>query len=175
MRKNGALFWVRIVSLETQLDGRFGYFLFFLGRRKGESEAQGGEGIGSLLKIPGGGGGSRRGARGSGGCLRRIGIWGGGAKYFFRRRNVHQDKKIEEFHLHEELNMLLATYHGARGMMFGRLLGTKIVLSGKNLGHGKQQIFTESWGQGFRIESSFFSLEDTPPIQKQEGLLRTPS
>ena len=37
-----------------------------------------------LLKIPGGGGVSRRGARGSGGCLRRIGDWG--------RRNVHQGR-----------------------------------------------------------------------------------
>ena len=75
------------------LGGRFGYFLFFLcsGRVKGGFEAQGGEGIGFLLKIPGGGW-FQEGREGVG----RVSAanWGfgggGGLNIFFRRRNVHQ-------------------------------------------------------------------------------------
>ena len=44
----------------------------------------GGRGIHFLLKIPGGGGrGVSGGAEGPGGCLRRIGEFGGGAKFIF--------------------------------------------------------------------------------------------
>ena len=53
------------------------FYFFLLGEGgKGESEAPG---VDFLLKIPGGGGVSRRGgAEGPGGCLQRIGEWGGG-------------------------------------------------------------------------------------------------
>ena len=77
-----------------KLGGRFRYFLFFFcsGRGKGESEAPGRGGsifFGNSQEgggCPGGGG-----AEGPGRCLRRIGeFFGGGAKYFFRGRNVHQ-------------------------------------------------------------------------------------
>ena len=60
------------------------------GRGKGARGDREG-GFGSLLKIPGAGGGSPKGGgEGPGGCLRRI--WGGGrAKFFFfSGRNVSQ-------------------------------------------------------------------------------------
>ena len=68
------------------LGGRFGYFLFFL-LGEGEGGVRGARrgvgGIGSLLKIPGGGGVFQE-QEGPGGCLRRIGdFWGGGANIFF--------------------------------------------------------------------------------------------
>ena len=47
-----------------------------------ESEVSGGGGGRFLLKIPGG-------PEGPGGCLRLGFLGGGGAKYFFRGRNVH--------------------------------------------------------------------------------------
>ena len=62
----------------------FRYFFFCSGRGKGESEAPGGGGCRFLLKP---GGFSRRGgAEGPGGCLQRIGEFGGGwGKMFFSR------------------------------------------------------------------------------------------
>ena len=61
------------------LGGRFGNFLYFLllGEGTGESEAKGLGGVGSSLKIPGGGGFPGRAER-PGGCLRRTGEFGGG-------------------------------------------------------------------------------------------------
>ena len=58
-------------------------FYFFCPGRKGEVRGAGRRG--ALLKIPGGGGVSRRRAEGPGGSLRQIGEFGegGGAKYFF--------------------------------------------------------------------------------------------
>ena len=71
--------------------GRFGYLPPAWG---GEGGARGAGGGGIRFFIPGGGrfrGGG--GAEGPGGCLRRIGEFflGGGPKFFFRARNVHQD------------------------------------------------------------------------------------
>ena len=57
------------------------FYFFWSGRGKGESEALGGGGVGFFIENPKGGGGvSRRGAEGPGGCVRRIGdfFWGGG-------------------------------------------------------------------------------------------------
>ena len=75
------------------LGGRFGYFFFCSGERKGESEAPGGgRGNDFLLKIPGGGvswPGGGGGARGWQGACGEFG-GGGGAKYFFWGRNSPQ-------------------------------------------------------------------------------------
>ena len=83
-----------LIPAEPLLGGRFGYFLFFSarGRGRGSPRAPGGGGGGiSFSANPTRGGGSPGGAEGSGGCLRRIGDFGrGGAKYFFRGRNVRQ-------------------------------------------------------------------------------------
>ena len=50
------------------------FYVFPFGWGKGESDAPRGEGVRFLLKITGGGGGvSRGGAEGLGGCLQRIG------------------------------------------------------------------------------------------------------
>ena len=61
------------------MDGSDIFYFLCSGRGKGEFEALGGEGGRFLLKIAGGGG-SRGGrwAEGAGGCLRRIGEFGGG-------------------------------------------------------------------------------------------------
>ena len=77
------------------LGGRFGYFLFFSARGGGRGSPRRREGVGGrfLLKIPGAGGVSGGGGpEGPGGCLRRIGDFGGGGdlNIFFRGRNVHQ-------------------------------------------------------------------------------------
>ena len=76
------------------LGGRFGYFLFFFSARgggRGSPRPPGGGVAEFLLKIPEGGGVSRRRGRGAGRCLQRIGdFWGGGLNIFFRGRNVHQ-------------------------------------------------------------------------------------
>ena len=69
------------------------FYFFCSGRGKGESEAPGGGGgIGFLLKIPRGGGISRRG-RGREGVCGELGYFGGGGglNIFFRARNVHQE------------------------------------------------------------------------------------
>ena len=57
-------------------------------------------GIGLLLKIRGGGGGGGFQEGGGEGPRGREGVWselgfffGGGPKYFFRARNVHQEKR----------------------------------------------------------------------------------
>ena len=65
------------------------YFSIFSGRGKGESEAREG-GVDFLLKIPGAGSPGRRGAEGPRGVCGELGNLGGGVKYFFRGRNVHQ-------------------------------------------------------------------------------------
>ena len=78
-----------------QLGGRFDIFYFFLlGEAEGGVRGAGsGGGIDFLLKIPGGGVSRRGGAEGPGGWLQRI--WElGGAKYFFRGRNIHQVKHL---------------------------------------------------------------------------------
>ena len=60
------------------------FYFFCSGRGGVRSAGRGGGGIGFVLKIPGKGGGSRRGAEGPGGCLWRTGEFGGvGAKFFF--------------------------------------------------------------------------------------------
>ena len=60
------------------------YFSFLLGEGEGgvRGAKRGGEGR-FLLKIPGGGGGSRRGRGFPGGLFGAIGEFGGGSKYFF--------------------------------------------------------------------------------------------
>ena len=62
------------------LGGRFEYFLFFSAREgEGESEALGGgRGVRFLLKIPQGGGVSRRGRGREGVCGELGNFWGGG-------------------------------------------------------------------------------------------------
>ena len=71
----------------ANLGGRFGYFLFFCfcsGRAKGESEAPGGGRF--LIENPRLMGGFSSRPMGPGGCLRRVGEFGGGggeAKFFF--------------------------------------------------------------------------------------------
>ena len=67
------------------------YFFSARGGGRGSPRPPGGGGVDFLLKIPEGGGSpGGEGAEGPGGCLRRIGDFGGGgAKYFFRGRNVH--------------------------------------------------------------------------------------
>ena len=62
------------------------FFFFLLGEGERGVRGVGREGGGFLLKIPGGGGGSPGGggAEGPGGCLRRIGEFGGwGLNIFF--------------------------------------------------------------------------------------------
>ena len=83
------------VALLTYLVDASGIFYFFLlGEGEGGVRGDGrGGGIGFLLQIPGGGGVSGgRGGRGAGRVsAANWGIWGGGGpKYFFRGRNVHQ-------------------------------------------------------------------------------------
>ena len=70
---------------------RIFFNFFLLGEGEGGSPRRQ-EGIGFLLKIPGGGGCFRGGGEGPGGCARRIveSFWGGGLNIFFRGRNVHQ-------------------------------------------------------------------------------------
>ena len=64
-------------------------FLFF--SFGGVQGTRRGEGVGLLLKIPGGGVFQEEGGgEWPGGCLRGNSIWGGGAKYFLRGRNSHQ-------------------------------------------------------------------------------------
>ena len=76
------------------LGGRFGYFLFFLLR---EGKIGSGGGFVFLLKSQQEGGGAG-GAEGPGGCLRRIGEFGGGGvNIFFRGRNVHQATVAAKF------------------------------------------------------------------------------
>ena len=67
------------------LGGRFGYFLFFFGRGEGRGSPRrwGGGGFDFLLKIPGGGGSSRGGSEGPGGCCGELGNLGGGLNIFF--------------------------------------------------------------------------------------------
>ena len=67
------------------------YFFLFGEGEGGVRGRRGGEGGRFLLKIPGGGV-SRRGAEWPGGCLRQLGIFGGGGglNIFFRGRIVHQ-------------------------------------------------------------------------------------
>ena len=70
-------------------------FKFFSarGRGRGSPRRQEGWGIGSFAKIPGGGGGFPGGGAGAGRVsAANWGILGAGAKYFFRGRNVHQEK-----------------------------------------------------------------------------------
>ena len=70
---------------KKRLRGRFEYFYFFSarGRGRGSPRRQEGAGVGFLLKIPGGRGGSpTRGGGGEGGRV-SAGNFGGGAKYFF--------------------------------------------------------------------------------------------
>ena len=73
------------------------FFIFFCsGRGKGESEASGGGGVSIFIENARGGRGSPGGGGGRGaGRVSAVnwGIWGGGTKYFFRGRNVHQDHK----------------------------------------------------------------------------------
>ena len=59
------------------------FFIFFCsGRGKGESEAPGGGGSVSLENPRRGGSPGGGGAEGPGGCLQRIGEWGGGEFFF---------------------------------------------------------------------------------------------
>ena len=61
------------------LGGRFGYFLYFSARGgKGESKAPGGGGVGVFIENSRGGVSRSGGVEGPGGCLRRIGGFGGG-------------------------------------------------------------------------------------------------
>ena len=73
------------IGENSNLGGRFGYFLFFSapGRGKGESEAKGGGGADFLLKIPGRGVSRRERGRGGGRVSGRIGEFGGGGEIYF--------------------------------------------------------------------------------------------
>ena len=72
-----------------KLGGRFGYFLFFCSREgEGSPRRQEGGELVFLLKIPGGG----VGGRGAGRVCDDLGNFLGGAFYFFRGRNFHQEK-----------------------------------------------------------------------------------
>ena len=81
------------------LGGRFGYFIFFSARGGGRGSLRRLEGRGDrfVIENPSRGGG----AEGPGGCLRQIGeFWGvnvGGAKYFFRGRNIPKGPNLEKF------------------------------------------------------------------------------
>ena len=67
------------------------FYFFLLGEGKGESEAAGRGAVRYFIDNPRRGGGSPGGAKGPGGCLRRIGdLGGGGLNIFVRGRNVHQ-------------------------------------------------------------------------------------
>ena len=76
---------------------------------RGSPRRQEAGGISLLLKVPGGGGFTRTGeAEGPGGCLRRIGNFGGWRLIFFvRGRNVHQvfDPKVLQSGI--EVNFLI--------------------------------------------------------------------
>ena len=92
-----SLYLAHALFSSAQVGGRFGCSFFFcLGRGKGEFEAPGGGGgIGLLFKFPGGGGfqeGERpRGREGVCGELGNL-LGVGCLIFFFRGRNVHQDK-----------------------------------------------------------------------------------
>ena len=75
-------FWVDVLDI---------FYFFCSGRGKGESEASGGGGFDFYWRSQEGGSPRGGGGEGPGGCLRRIGEFGGGgAKYFLGGRNVHQ-------------------------------------------------------------------------------------
>ena len=79
------------------------FFFFLLGEGEGGVRGHREKGCWYLIKSPRGGGGSPGGeVEGPGGCLRRIGDLGGGAKYFFGGRNVHQG--LLEAHMWPERN-----------------------------------------------------------------------
>ena len=68
------------------------FYFFLLGEGEGGVRGAGrGGGVGFLLRVPGGGAFQGEGAKGPGGCLRRIGeLGGGGLNIFFGGRNVLQ-------------------------------------------------------------------------------------
>ena len=84
--------------MTQELGGRIGYFFFYfsaLGRGRGSPRRQERVGVGFLLKM--GGAFSRRGGtegRGREGVGGEFG--GGGAKFFFRGRNSHQENDIPD-------------------------------------------------------------------------------
>ena len=95
--RKGKLPFSRVSSLKNSVEVSDIFYFFCSGEGKGGPGRQGAGGAGFLLKSPGGGGGSPTGGRGARGAGRvSVGNWGGGveAKYFFRGRNVHQEKAV---------------------------------------------------------------------------------
>ena len=89
------------------------YFFSARGGERGSPRRQEG-GVDFLLKIPGGGSPGGRGAEGPGGCLRRIGDFGGGgeAKYFFFFGAEMSTKILSELQTHPNLHSPLVTQKG---------------------------------------------------------------